>query len=139
MKKNKTKLKKGFYYIGDIGYIFDKTWNKILKETDFFKKENTKILGKNCFVNNTKFGDGVYEDEESREYGVDSGLIGCIPIELIDRDNVDNSKSFGCGLYNNYAHIFYMEKDFECKFIDGVFVFDKTKIDTSKNIFKGDV
>lgn len=37
----------------------------------------------------TMYGDGCYQDENGRDYGVDSGLIGCIRVEGISDESAD--------------------------------------------------
>ena len=41
------KLEKGFYYVGDPGYLFNQSWEQILNDTEYFKKSNVcEIFGK---------------------------------------------------------------------------------------------
>ena len=59
--------------------------------------------GYKLFVSNTAHGDGVYHDQFGNEFGVDAGMIGCIPLELVGnfdpRDGcaVEFTEPFTCG------------------------------------------
>ena len=70
-----SKLKKGKYYVGDPCYIFGKSWDKVLNDTDYFDNgEIVKVFSKDCIVGGTAYGDGIYTDNFGREYaGSDTG------------------------------------------------------------------
>ena len=59
--------------------------------------------GYKLFVSNTAHGDGVYHDQFGNEFGVDAGMIGCIPLELVgnfdprDGHAVEFTEPFTCG------------------------------------------
>jgi len=89
----------GKYYIGDLCYVLHDRWaefcaltctgNNVL-DGEFNLKDGTRFA---TFT--TKWGDGVYEDEQGNEYPVDAGLIGCIRIDDIaaeERENVANGR-----------------------------------------------
>ena len=117
------KFKKGKYYIGDPGYVFDKNWDYILEKTDFFRK-NKKIFGiTNYFVHNTYWGDGTYLDNLGNSYAVSSGLIGIIPFSLIEIDKKLDLK-------DSFFTIKEFDKLFTVGYYDGEFYFDELKIDT---------
>lgn len=116
-------LPKGKYYIGDPGYVFDKSWDYILEKTDFFRK-NKKIFGiTNYFVHNTYWGDGTYLDNLGNSYAVSSGLIGIIPFSLIEIDKKLDLK-------DSFFTIKEFDKLFTVGYYDGEFYFDELKIDT---------
>ena len=81
-------LPAGDYYIGDLCYVVE-NWQEYHKL--FFPVEGgdqhvgvfTNSAGVKFANYGTAFGDGIYRDEEGNEYAVDSGSIGCIPIEAI--------------------------------------------------------
>jgi hypothetical protein len=81
------RLPAGKYYIGDPCYVFnDKTWDH-LNEVHWDSMSTGEIFehgGGQVWMHTTKFGDGVYDDQNGTEYGVDSGLIGIVPIALIE-------------------------------------------------------
>ena len=99
-------LPAGKYYIGDLCYVVE-NWEEYHQL--FFPNEgNDQHVG--VFTNSegvkfanygTAYGDGVYFDEEKNEYAVDSGSIGCIPIEAIQEPHalgnvVDFPVEFDC-------------------------------------------
>lgn len=117
-------LKKGKYYIGDPCYVFNKSWIKVLKETDFF--ENTILFGYDIIGGGTSHGDGTYYDNFLNEYYVDAGLIACLPVELLKIDNVINENDEPEGYI-----IYEFEKDFKCEIYNGDFFFGKFFISTN--------
>ena len=91
-----SKLKKGKYYVGDPCYIFGKSWDKVLNDTDYFDNgEIVKVFSKDCIVGGTAYGDGIYTDNFGREYNVDAGLIGVLPVSLISIDKIYTIKYLG--------------------------------------------
>lgn len=89
----------GKYYIGDICYaILDQNWDKLIEETGCFGLDTNSNVNWDgrfiynsqvCFVDSTAYGDGVFFDNEGREYGVDAGLIGIMPIKACDGDSMN--------------------------------------------------
>lgn len=79
----KFKLPAGKYYIGDPCYVIHhRAWVKVCDNTD------DKVI--NClehpfFMAGTAYGDGVYFDQNNREYDVDSGCLGAVPVALIQK------------------------------------------------------
>jgi len=49
-----------------------------------------EYLGHPIFVHGTAYGDGSYEGTDGRSYYVDSGLIGAIPVQLIEHEVVQD-------------------------------------------------
>lgn len=126
-----SKLKKGKYYVGDPCYIFNKSWNKVLDDTNYFKNnEIVKVFGKECIVGSTAYGDGTYTDNYGRDYNVDSGLIGVLPVSLISED-----KKYTLKQIENHKgmHIIEFKEDFEVSISVGVFVFGAIIIDTTND------
>lgn len=81
------KIPKGEYFLGDPCYCFGKKWSDILDETDFFNRSKvmeTEAGPKILMAFNTAHGDGTYEDQYGNEYSVDAGLIGLVPVEIIE-------------------------------------------------------
>jgi hypothetical protein len=81
------KLPPGKYYIGDPCYVFqDATWDRLLETAleDLQHGEITEFDGRQLWGHATMHGDGVFEDQNGVEYGVDTGTLGAVPIELID-------------------------------------------------------
>lgn len=102
-------LPAGDYYVGDLCYVVE-NWNEYCS---FFFPGDGNTMHNGIFTNNsgvkfanygTAFGDGVYRDEEGNEYAVDSGSIGCIPVEAIREPH-------GLGKIINFP------TEFDCEFI----------------------
>jgi len=132
---NEKKLKKGIYYVGDPCYIFEKSWMKVLTDTNYLRDTNSKIFGKDFFAHGTCYGDGFYLDDSNkgRHYAVDSGMIGVIPIQLILKDKVFTKEEIN---KKDNMHIIIFEKDFECSYKNGTFYIDDIEIETGKKIMK---
>lgn len=90
----RTRLPKGEYFIGDPCYCFDyTTWMRLLTETNYLQGAQVPLFKNNdeerhLVAFDTAYGDGVYEDEDGNEYPVDSGMLGAVPVELIDADKL---------------------------------------------------
>ena len=120
----------GNYWIGDICYaIKDSKWKGMIKSTGCFGLEmNSKVKnwndgcftynGEKCFVDGTAYGDGCYLDNHAKEYGVDAGLIGIMPLGACDGDSL------------NGGHPIRFEYDFEVYADNGVFYFGDVIINT---------
>lgn len=81
------KSEKGFY-IGDICYvlsddIYDEVWGGAGYEDGIYEVPEN---GFKFAVAGTAYGDGCYTDNNYRQYGVDAGVIGLVPKELVDKD-----------------------------------------------------
>jgi len=81
------RLPAGKYYIGDPCYVFsDETWD-ILCDKHLDSMSTGEIFehnGQQLWSHGTAYGDGVYSDQNGTEYGVDAGLLGIVPIALIE-------------------------------------------------------
>jgi len=117
-------LPPGKYIIGDPCYtVPDEEWDHVLDESDCFDgqcwaKFKTEI-GHDCYVVafSTAWGDGSYQDEEGRNYGVDAGLIGIIP--------------FGNGISNMMGtNLVEFTGPVFCYYKNGKIIFGNVKIDT---------
>lgn len=123
------KLKKGTYYIGDPCYIFDKSWDRLLDEHDYFTDDNQiyNVDGHLCCIGGTAYGDGVYYDTFNRKYYVDAGMLGILPIGCL---NIDNKKTVDSINKSEHMHIVEFVSDFECDISNGIFTFDNIVINT---------
>lgn len=125
----------GKYVIGDPCYhVPDDEWDSVLSQSDFFNMRGSGGAGENgkCHATfkkangelgtvvafSTQYGDGVYEDQQGRKYGVDAGLIGIIP--LADVDELDES----------LANVIEFDSHFRCYDSDGILTFGNVVIDT---------
>jgi hypothetical protein len=127
-------FKAGKYYVGDPCYVFtDKEWDELIEQTYCFGiqydkmpegYEDTNVYnykGMDFFTDGTAYGDGSYYDNEGRVYGVDAGLIGIVPFEILSTD--------GDG-----GQIIEFEKDFRVYSSgDGIFYFGNITIDTKND------
>ena len=87
--------KKGFY-VGDICYampnrLYHEFWGDELgfaSGVHLVPKNEILPSGAGFFfaVDNTAWGDGCLRDNSRREYDVDAGVIGMLPLELVDTD-----------------------------------------------------
>ena len=84
--------KRGFY-VGDICYampdeIYKNCWIDAqgCENGVFFIPSEISGIPDGCFfaVASTAWGDGCYTDNAGRRYPVDAGVIGVLPLELVD-------------------------------------------------------
>jgi hypothetical protein len=82
-------LELGKYYLGDPSYVLsEKIYIGILENIYQFKNGKLNINGIYITIHNTHFGDGVFIDTKNRKYNIQSGLLGLIPLELIEDTNL---------------------------------------------------
>lgn len=96
-----TTLPPGEYYIGDPCYVFGEDWNDgralfFTGKTDE-KLDNAKGMcdvildggdtyrGHKFFAHFTAHGDGSFVGSNGFDFGVDAGLLGAIPLELVTK------------------------------------------------------
>jgi len=116
------------YLISDPCYVFkDEYWDeyvsKILtaeKDKDF--KGLIDVGGHALFAHYTQYGDGYYSSSlPGRSFGVDSGTLGCIPLELCKREDQ---------IRGEYYEIELRDLGAECSYEDGSFHIGHVTIDT---------
>lgn len=109
---------KGFY-IGDPGYVLsDDVYYGIWYEKYNFKNGKINVDGKLSFiVHRTAYGDGEYFDGSGFSYGVDSGTLAIIPLELIKETEIEPNE----GKYEYGRIVFGTTGSLE--YADGVFTF----------------
>lgn len=125
----------GTYYVGDLCYVMHDEWDEVCELTadpvnhsrcidgEFTLKDGRRFA---CY--STMYGDGAYYDQEGREYGVDAGLIGCILLSDIDRQNMSNDICGGNIV--KFDHPFYTDGGRWSPGWDGVIEFGKVRIMT---------
>jgi hypothetical protein len=64
-------------------------------------------------IHGTAYGDGVYQDEQGRDYPVDAGSIGCIRVE-----DVNDSEAWLAGVQT-----VEFTEPFELQYVDNVICF----------------
>ncbi len=125
------KLPAGKYWIGDPCYVignneFNFDWDKFCDASfngDPSGRLNEGVVdqqGIRFAYFGTKHGDGGYTDGKGNGYGVDAGIIGCIP-EAFIHDH-DEAKRLG--------HFHQFDSDFDCKYDDGTIIFGHVEIET---------
>lgn len=86
MFKGKIQSKKGFY-VGDICYVLDdEVYDGVWGRAGYADGEYTTELGKFA-VASTAYGDGDYFDNYGNNYGVDAGVLGIVPWEILEKQN----------------------------------------------------
>lgn len=107
----------GKYYLGDLCYVMHEQWDEVCSllfagrddhncnQGEFMLKDGTRFA-----MYNTAYGDGTFDDQNGRSYGVDSGSIGCILMEDIDINHPDNfvgdgqTVTFNQDFYTSYQN-----------------------------------
>jgi len=81
----------GTYYVGDLCYVMNDAWDEVcgltIKGHDCLEGEFTLKDGRRFAMYSTKYGDGVYYDQDGGSYSVDAGSIGCILMSDIKDPN----------------------------------------------------
>ena len=84
----------GTYWIGDLCYVMHERWDEFCALTIVDDKcldgEFVFADGVRFATYGTKYGDGGYTDQFGHDYGVDAGLIGCVLLSDIDKNNEHN-------------------------------------------------
>lgn len=104
----------GTYYLGDPYYVFDQNWYNALRT---IYGDQPDPLGYQLIAFGTAYGDGTYFDQHAHSYPVDAGLIGLVPVQLIERSVHD-------------AHIIVFQTTTECWNDNGILHFGDIIIDT---------
>lgn len=117
----------GTYYIGDLCYaLSDKIYDDIFGglggyDPGLYKKKDSSDF---FLVDGTAYGDGCYQSSDGKEFGVDAGIIGIVPLSLV--------ATKGAG-----GHFYTFKEAVKCKFGGGYFRFisgyDEVIIDTTGN------
>lgn len=127
MKKT---LPAGKYWIGDPCYVLDKRdtptenfrWDQFVDfcfDGDPTGRKNEGIVdhqGITFAFFGTEYGDGCYPDNLGNHYGVDAGMIGCIPVDNIEVNSLGTVHTF--------------DKDFDCEYDNGTIRFGHVTIKT---------
>jgi len=123
MAKYKLTSEIGKFYIGDPCYVsseaknFYDVWSEHGYENGCYlcPEEFSPTKSPAFFAaHGTAYGDGSYESNSGKLYGVDSGTLGCVPFELIPEDKREGADS--CGRVVS-GHTMELEVD------QGVFVY----------------
>lgn len=107
----------GRYFVGDPCYtagIDDNAWQKWCKVVD--KSGNDEVLaatynGLPVVGLHTAYGDGQYFDESGGSYGVDAGLIGAVPAQLIEAMEITEDDLKHAGYWIDFEEAFAMRRN----------------------------
>lgn len=81
-------LKPGKYYLGDPSDVLpSKIFNGIWGNIHNFESGKFIINNLDFVVHNTHYGDGIFKDTKNRSYGIETGVIALVHIDLIDDIN----------------------------------------------------
>lgn len=105
IKRVEVVVPKGSYVIGDPCYaVPDKDWDDLLLSCNYFQNPIGCVRDgmQKFFVLafSTKWGDGSYHGTDGNVYPVDAGLLGLVPVEMLedlsDHEVVNFSKNTLC-------------------------------------------
>ena len=122
------KFEPGRYYVGDPCYILGGCWDEFNK----IPGKVFKFRNKQCYVDYTKHGDGIFYDSESREYPVDVGILGIVPCSILTKEEIKKGKKKTEHLMS-LGHFITFKKPFEVSSKDGVFDFGCIHINTTND------
>lgn len=122
-------FKPGLYYIGDLCYVFNnEDWDKVCELTidgnNMLSGEFNLPDGRRFAMHNTKYGDGVYNDQFGNQFYVDSGTIGCVLVEDTTKGDYESMRRLGV--------IVQMRDPFDTSEHDGLICISSTNIDTAE-------
>ena len=122
-------MQPGTYYVGDLCYVLGNQWDELCdiilndEETDIRQGEFT--LNNIPFaIYNTKYGDGVYLDDDQSEYAVDSGSIGCVAIEHVSQEDINH--------VSKISNVVTFDRPFTTKNVNGMIHIGHIIIDTTQ-------
>ena len=121
------KLPAGTYFVGDPCYIVpENDWIPLLEATDYFAAPATlRFRGYTVGASSTAYGDGTYHDQNGREYSVDAGLLGAVPVAYAKTD-----------AYWDGGHVVEFPHPFTISYDDGVVVIGHIYINTDDDEYE---
>jgi hypothetical protein len=104
----------GKYYIGDPCYVFSgESWSKLCDETDCFEngEDHPHLFshrGHKFFGASTAHGDGTFYDSDGYRYGVDAGMLGIVPIALVELEgeSIEDIEKYKLGRIHEFKEDF---------------------------------
>lgn len=122
----------GRYYIGDLCYVMtDKEWDEFcaitIVDNDCVHGEFTFEDGRRFATYGTKWGDGLYRSNIGTKHSVDAGLIGCIRLNEINMEKLNEEEMERLGAIVQFDYSFSTG----CR--DGVITFGDVIIDTDSD------
>jgi hypothetical protein len=117
----------GSYYLGDPCYtVPDRLWGEVLESCDYFSDPVGVVRGHHVLAFSTKYGDGTYHDEAGNSYPVDAGLIGLVPVALVEEQEKGEVERSKC------SRIVTFTKPVQCWADDGTLHFGNITIETGE-------
>jgi hypothetical protein len=120
----------GTYYVGDLCYVMNDRWDEICDQIISDRNRGDgefKLRDGIRFASyGTRWGDGCYQDQNRRMYGVDAGIIGCIATKDIDidiRGEYEEGERFG-------GQIIKFDRPFTTSSRNGMIIIGHIEIDT---------
>ena len=104
-------LPAGEYWIGDLGYVInDGQWFTRVCKT--YYKDATVLLedGHTALIYGTVKGDGHYKTSREFSLGVDSGSLGIMPLDALDREDIAIGMNFDRGAVVEFPDSFICEQ-----------------------------
>lgn len=85
-------LIRGTYYLGDPSFVLNDEYYYDTLGDKFNYESGKHLIDEKCdygyiILHNTHNGDGTFYDTKKRKYIVESGMIGLVPMKLIDESN----------------------------------------------------
>jgi hypothetical protein len=119
------KVPAGEYYVGDPCYgVPNDRWMEWLEAANYQDEPRVLVaeLDDKVVVGvTTAYGDGCYFDNSGHDFPVDAGLIGVVPVELVE------DEPFG-------MHRMFFTNDFVCAYDNGEITIGHLVIDTDPDI-----
>lgn len=84
------------FYIGDICYVLPHDIYNNIWGGNNYEDGTYEANGNRFCMGSTEFGDGLYYDQFGHSYGVDAGVIGCVPFELLDQETIMQNYGYMC-------------------------------------------
>ena len=113
-------LPAGEYFVGDLCYVLSDRWEEVCKEFFAAPVDNEYFTlqdGIRFAMFETAYGDGGHYDQHGKEYGVDSGTLGCVLISDIKDTNITREKLLRLG------NVIQFTNEFSVSSIEGVISF----------------
>ena len=122
----------GRYYVGDLCYVMtDKEWDEFcaltIVDNDCVQGEFTFADGRRFATYGTRWGDGEYRSNINSKHSVDSGTIGCIRLNEINIEKLNEEEMEELGAIVNF------DSDFVTRESDGLIIFGNVIINTDSD------
>jgi len=129
------------FFLGDPCYAFPadrpELWSGICDHLIFFGTDKSQVIpdvggsGYSVLVFPVANGDGVYSGSDGHEYGIDSGTLGLVPLELVVFAHGGKGTADVMARLNRLGRIIEIDADeLPCTNRDGEMIFGGITIDT---------